>query len=337
MTSKRPLAVSIGEPAGIGPDLIISLYARRNELSLPPFVVFGDLGLLEARVRRLGLEVTAQATDNLTADWIAKIFQTALPVVQIGKAADKPGELQTANAPLVIESIKGAVSACQSGACRALVTAPIQKSSLYAAGFKHPGHTEFLADLCSTEQSMPTPVMMLAFEKLRAIPLTIHIPLREVPDRITADLIIETCKIAHNDLINRFGIIKPRIGVLGLNPHAGESGTIGLEEVDIIAPAIASLCAQGIDASGPFSADTLFHPPNWREFDVVVAMYHDQALIPVKTLGFDAGVNITLGLPIVRTSPDHGTALTLAGTGKASVTSMLAAMRLADEMSTNNG
>jgi 4-hydroxythreonine-4-phosphate dehydrogenase len=337
MTSPAPLAVSIGEPAGIGPDLIVSLYARRHELTLPPFVVFGDADLLASRGKRLGLEVVTEVTDDLSPVEFAARFDSALPVVATGSAEDNPGTLQAENAPLVTQSISQAVSACQAGECRALVTAPIQKSALYAAGFEHPGHTEYLAELCATAQKTPTPVMMLAFEDLRAIPLTIHVPLRDVPEAITKDLIVETCAIAHQGLKSRFGLKTPRIGVLGLNPHAGESGTIGREEVDIIAPAIAALRAKGIDADGPFSADTIFYPPNWRAYDVVVAMYHDQALIPVKTLGFDAGVNITLGLPIVRTSPDHGTALSLAGTGKASVTSMLAAIRLADEMSAHNG
>lgn len=335
MQADTPIAISMGEPAGIGPDLIVSLYAQRDALNLPPFVVYGDAGLLTSRAARLGLKIDVQGFDDRDAPSVLSSFSTCLPVVQIGAVKDMPGTLQSDTAPIVIESIKRAVSHCKAGLCRALVTGPIQKSALYAAGFEHPGHTEFLAALCAVEAQPPTPVMMLAFGDLRAIPLTIHIPLRDVADTITNHLIIETCRIAAADLKSRFGVMVPRIAILGLNPHAGENATIGTEERDIIAPAIAQLQLEGIEASGPYSADTIFYPPIWRQYDVVIAMYHDQALIPVKTLGFDEGVNITLGLPIVRTSPDHGTALSLAGTGAASSKSMLAALRLADQMSAN--
>jgi 4-hydroxythreonine-4-phosphate dehydrogenase len=234
---------------------------------------------------------------------------------------------------VVVGAIAQAVEAVQAGAFRGLVTAPIHKAALYGAGFEYPGHTEFLAALCADDDGVPLPVMMLAHDDLRTVPLTIHIPLAEVPERITAELIDRTIRVIARDLSSRFGIASPRIGVAGLNPHAGEDGMIGSEEVDIIVPALAALRADGIDVFGPLSADTLFYPPHWRNYDCVVAMYHDQALIPIKTIAFDAGVNVTLGLPIVRTSPDHGTAFSLAGTGRASPNSMLAAIRLADAIS----
>lgn len=330
ITGSAPLAISIGEPSGIGPDLIVSLYARREELRLPPFVVFGDADLLRARAKLLGLDIYVSKTDS---DDDLETFADALPVRQVCSLSDTPGELEQSNALGVIESIKQAVQACTTRQCRGLITAPIHKASLYSADFKYPGHTEFLAELCSSAENAPKPVMMLATCDLRAIPLTVHVPLSAVPKMITRELIVETCHIAARDLKERFGISKPRICVTGLNPHAGEDGSLGTEDRFIIAPAIVELRKDGIEVDGPLPADTVFHPPHWRQYDVVIAMYHDQALIPVKALGFDQGVNVTLGLPIVRTSPDHGTALDLAGTGKASTNSMLAAIRLANDMS----
>jgi 4-hydroxythreonine-4-phosphate dehydrogenase len=208
---------------------------------------------------------------------------------------------------------------------------------LYAAGFPHPGHTEYLAALCANGGAAKAPVMMLMHDDLRVVPLTIHVPLAEVPKRITAELIAATARTLAHDLRTRFAIAAPKIGVAGLNPHAGEGGGIGREELDIIAPAVAELKFEGLDIDGPFPADTLFYPPLWRRFGAVIAMYHDQALIPIKTVAFDAAVNVTLGLPILRTSPDHGTAFDLAGTGKASVTSFLAALRLADRLAAERG
>lgn len=328
-----PLAVSMGEPSGIGPDIILSLYADRDKNALPAFIVYGDVGLLRARAEQLELSIYIAETKT-HEDF--GVFEDALPVRQIGTTSNTPGTLSERNAPVVIESIRQAVADCKAQLCRALVTAPIHKASLYSVGFEHPGHTEFLAQLCAEEAKQPNPVMMLVAKGLRAIPLTIHVPLVEVPKLITHDLIVDTCRVAARDLRLRFNITTPRIGVTGLNPHAGEDASMGLEDRDIIAPAIAQLVEEGIDVKGPLPADTVFHPPHWRQYDVVIAMYHDQALIPVKTIGFDEGVNVTLGLPIVRTSPDHGTALDLAGTGKASTASMLAAIRLADEMSTQS-
>jgi 4-hydroxythreonine-4-phosphate dehydrogenase len=326
----RPLAVSLGEPAGIGPDVILLAYANRKEESLPPFLVFGQAEFLKSRAKTLGLDIAIHAAPPQNA---ANVFETALPVVGSEIAiTDQPGILNSDTGPLVIGAIRDAVKAVQNGDCRAIVTAPIHKAALYASGFEYPGHTEFLADLCATNGTPPRPVMMLAHQDLRVVPLTIHVPLADVPELVTAELIEETAEIVHQDLISKFGIRKPKLAFTGLNPHAGEDGSIGHEEQTIITPAIENLRRQGIDVEGPLSADTLFHPPHWHRFDAVIAMYHDQALIPIKTLAFDSGVNITLGLPIVRTSPDHGTALPIAGTGKASAKSMIAAIKLADAM-----
>lgn len=327
MAGPLPLAVTMGEPAGIGPDLILALYAGRQSLALPPFAVFGDAGFLRARAARLGLDIAIEtmAGDDFTG------FDAALPVVSVeGSIEDTPGIADPNAAPVVVGAIAAAVRGIRHGRFRALVTAPIHKATLYEAGFDHPGHTEFLAALAAEDEVTPRPVMMLAHDDLRTVPLTIHIPLSKVPGAISGKLIDETVRIVEKDLRERFGIARPRIAVAGLNPHAGEDGTIGLEEVRIIAPALDALRKDGLDVTGPLSADTLFHPPHWRQYDVVIAMYHDQALIPIKTVAFDAGVNVTLGLPFVRTSPDHGTAFALAGTGKASTGSMLAAIRLAD-------
>lgn len=330
-SASGPLALSMGEPAGIGPDLILQLYADRQAHSLPAFIVYGDVAFLRRRARRLGLDILVAAE---TADQAASVFPDALPVLDLGAdLPDTPGEIDDDAAPVVIEAIRRAVSDVQAGSCRALVTAPIHKAALYSAGFSHPGHTEFLADLCAAGGKTPLPVMMLAHDDLRTVPVTIHIPLAEVPRALTPDLLTETIRIVDCDLKTRFGIAAPKIGVTGLNPHAGEDGAIGREEIDLIIPALNALRAEDLDIDGPLPADTVFYPPHWRRYDCVVAMYHDQALIPIKTIGFEDGVNVTLGLPIVRTSPDHGTAFSLAGTGSASVGSLLAAIRLADSLS----
>jgi 4-hydroxythreonine-4-phosphate dehydrogenase len=320
-----PLAVTMGEPSGIGPDLILALYARRHELALPPFVVFGHAGFLLERAERLGLDLSiSEAADE---------FDTALPVWHIeGDVPDRPGEAHAAAGGVVIAAIEQAVAATRAGECRGVVTAPIHKGALYETGFAYPGHTEFLAALCAENGRTPLPVMMLAHDDLRTVPLTIHVPIADVPGLINRTLIVDTLKVMARDLRSRFGIEAPRIAVAGLNPHAGEGGAIGREEIDIIVPAIEEARSAGIDAVGPLPGDTLFYPPHWRQYDAVLAMFHDQALIPIKTVAFDAGVNVTLGLPIVRTSPDHGTAFGLAGTGKASSASFAAAIRMADEM-----
>jgi 4-hydroxythreonine-4-phosphate dehydrogenase len=330
MATLAPLAISMGEPAGIGPDLILQLYAQRAEYQLPPFIVMGSMAFLAARARRLGLSINFAQTNVGEA---ASQFPVALPVCHIeGLVPDRPGETSPLSGKVVMESIARAVSETLSGACRGMVTGPIHKAALYTAGFRYPGHTEYIASLCANGEGAPMAVMMMVHEDLRVVPMTIHVPLRDVPHLITPKLIRDTVLIVEHDLRTRFGVEEPRIALTGLNPHAGESGTIGTEDRDIILPAVIDLQHNGIRVDGPISADTIFYLPNWKKYDAVIAMYHDQALIPIKTVAFDQGVNVTLGLPLVRTSPDHGTAFELVGTGKASVNSMLAAIRMADRL-----
>ncbi len=325
-----PLAISMGEPAGIGPDLILRLYSRRAELGLPPFVVFGHLDFLRARAARLGLDVRLEPSTPARA---VRDFATFLPVVPIaGLVPDKPGDPTALSGKVVIESITQAVDATITGGCRGVVTAPIHKGVLYTAGFKYPGHTEFLAALTDRDGNPPLPVMMLAHGGLRVVPATIHVPIRDVPGLLTQDLLVQTARVVAHDLRTRFGISDPLLGFAGLNPHASEGGSIGTEDLEIVGPAVSQLHAEGVRAEGPIPADTLFYLPHWKRYDAVIAMYHDQALIPIKTVAFDEAVNITLGLPIVRTSPDHGTAFDLAGTGQGSEASFLAAIRVADQL-----
>jgi 4-hydroxythreonine-4-phosphate dehydrogenase len=329
-----PLAISMGEPGGIGPDIILSLYAQREALALPPFIVFGNVSFLQKRAKRLGLSIGIEAS---TAEAAEALFANTLPVFHIGgDVPDQPGTPSDTAGLVVIAAIEKAVESVRRGDCRAIVTAPIHKGALYHVGFSYPGHTEFLAALCAENGKEPLPVMMLAHEDLRTVPLTIHVPIKDVPGLLNKDLIVETLAVMDKDLRSRFGIASPRIAVAGLNPHAGEGGSIGREEIEIIIPALEQARAAGIDAVGPLPADTLFFPKHWRQYDAVLAMYHDQALIPIKTVAFDAGVNVTLGLPIVRTSPDHGTAFDLAGTGKASTSSFEAAIALAHQMTARN-
>ena len=320
----------MGEPAGIGPDLILQLFARRAELKLPPFVVFGHADFLRARAKRLGIDVAIEAAAPEIAN---DVFVRALPVADTGGLVpDHPGETSSVSAAVVIEAIARAVGDTLTGQCRGVVTAPIHKQALYVAGFRHPGHTEFIAALCSGGGAPKLPVMMLCHDDLRVVPATIHVPLSAVPGLLTQDLIGQTIRIVAHDLRTRFGIAAPRLGVAGLNPHAGEGGTIGMEDLDVVGPAVAAAAFEGIAVEGPIPADTLFYPPHWRKYDAVIAMYHDQALIPIKTVAFEQAINVTLGLPIVRTSPDHGTAFDIAGSGKGSTASFLAAIRLADAL-----
>ncbi|MBK1794125.1 4-hydroxythreonine-4-phosphate dehydrogenase PdxA [Devosia sp. WQ 349] len=328
-----PLAVTMGEPAGIGPDLILQLYAERDARALPAFLVYGHAEFLRQRAQRLGLSLSIVEATPETA---TSQFPNALPVLSLpGDVPDTPGQSVPGTGQVVIEAIARAVADTRAGRTSAVVTAPINKAALYEVGFAHPGHTEYLAELCAENGIVPLPVMMLAHEDLRTVPLTIHVPIKDVPGLITHDLIVETLRVMARDLTARYGIAAPKIAVAGLNPHAGENGTIGREDVEIIVPALEAARAEGIDAIGPLPGDTLFFPPHWRQYDAVLAMYHDQALIPIKTVAFDAGVNVTLGLPIVRTSPDHGTAYALAGTGKASPSSFAAAIAMAHQMTAN--
>ncbi|OWV88593.1 4-hydroxythreonine-4-phosphate dehydrogenase [Rhizobium sp. R635] len=328
----RPLALSQGDPAGIGPDITLMAWLRRRELGLPPFFLIGDPDVLALRARQLNLAVSIRETNK--ASEAADFFADALPVMPIPAGIEVvPGEPHEATAKGTITAIERAVLLVIGGEALAVVTNPISKAVLYDAGFRFPGHTEFLADLAARATGKPvTPVMMLSGPKLRAIPVTIHIPVRDVPQALTEETIMETCRIAHEDLRQRFGIEAPRLAVAGLNPHAGEGGAIGKEDETIIRPAIERLRDEGIDAIGPLPADTMFHDEARARYDVAVCMYHDQALIPAKTLGFDDSVNVTLGLPFVRTSPDHGTAFGIAGKGLAREQSLVAALKLAAQL-----
>ncbi|MGG6895986.1 4-hydroxythreonine-4-phosphate dehydrogenase PdxA [Rhizobium sp. BR 315] len=331
-----PLALTQGDPAGIGPDITLAAWLRRSELDLPPFLFLGDAGVLAARASQLGLNVPLKEADPAT---VCDIFRDALPILPIDAGMSVvAGEPHVATAKGTIAAIEMAVSLSMSGETSAVVTNPIAKSVLYDAGFGFPGHTEFLADLATRAIGRPVmPVMLLAGPKLRAVPVTIHIPLKDVPQALTTDLIIETCRITDHDLRTRFGISKPRLAVAGLNPHAGENGALGKEDDEIVRPAIDALRSEGIDAFGPLPADTMFHDEARRRYDVAICMYHDQALIPAKALGFDDSVNVTLGLPFVRTSPDHGTAFGIAGKGVAKEGSLVAALKLASEISSKTG
>ncbi len=329
-----PLALTMGDPAGIGLDITLAAWAARQRQRLPSFVLYADPEAVLARSRQLGLTIELLVL-NGNEDWSGRVVDARLPVFPVSLAAPvKPGRADPANAAAVIAAIEQAVTATVAGRAAAVVTNPISKATLYASGFPHPGHTEFLGELAA--QHFPgdrwTPVMMLASEELRVVPLTVHIPLARVPSQITSERILDVCRVTARDLAQRFALPRARIAVAGLNPHAGEGGSLGREELDIIAPAIARLRDEGLDVSGPHSADTLFHAAARQRYDVAVCMYHDQALIPIKTLAFDTGVNVTLGLPFVRTSPDHGTAFDIAGTGRASPTSLVAALRFAARM-----
>jgi len=335
MTARgRPLALTLGEPAGIGPDLTLAIWRNRAELALPPFYVVADRAFLADRARRLGLDVPLAAVSPAEA---TAAFAQALPVVPLDVAVTAtPGEPDATSAPAAIASIRRAVSDVLAGHAAAVVTNPIAKSVLYRSGFAEPGHTEFLARLAEEAGGRPVrPVMLLWSPDLAVVPVTIHMPLKDVVSHLTTDLIVETGRIVARDLIARFGIARPRIAVAGLNPHAGEDGALGKEDGTVVAPAVARLKAEGIDAVGPMPADTMFHARARAAYDVALCMYHDQALIPVKTLAFDSAVNVTLGLPFVRTSPDHGTAFDIAGTGRADPSSLVAALTLAARLTAN--
>jgi 4-hydroxythreonine-4-phosphate dehydrogenase len=324
----KPLALTLGEPAGIGPDITIAAWAHRDELALPPFYLLGDASYLKERARQLGASISIT---TLTPGDASAAFASTLPVVEIGRRITAPaGAPDQSSAPAAIAAVRAAVSDVFSGSAAAIVTNPVAKNVLYRSGFPEPGHTEFLGKLTSEMTGRPTrPVMMLWAPELAVVPVTIHLPLTEVPQQLNIELIAETGRIVAHDLAERFRIARPRLAVAGLNPHAGEDGALGAEDRTIVAPAIERLRAEGIDARGPLPADTMFHAAARASYDAALCMYHDQALIPVKTLAFDHAVNVTLGLPFVRTSPDHGTAFDIAGTGRADPTSLVAAIRLA--------
>ena len=320
------LALTMGEPAGIGGDITLMAWIN-SAPTLPPFFVIDDPTRLTGLSDQLGLAIPIQAIDR--PEDAVTVFPNALPVVPLTLAkAALPGQISPANQPMVRASIESAVAFVQSGRAAALVTNPIHKHALYDSGFNYPGHTEFLAALAGIETS----VMMLASPQLRVVPVTIHKSLKTAIEALDTDSIVTTARITADALRRDFGIGAPRLAVAGLNPHAGEDGALGTEENEIIRPAVEALCAAGINAVGPVAPDTLFCQRARTDYDAVICMYHDQALIPIKTLDVDNTVNVTLGLPFVRTSPDHGTALDIAGTGRANESSLIAALHLADRM-----
>jgi 4-hydroxythreonine-4-phosphate dehydrogenase len=331
----QPLALTLGEPAGIGPDLALAVWHRRAALDIPPFYVVSDPEFLSRRAERIGLDIPISIVNPTAAEGV---FSTALPVVALEvRATAEPGRPDQASAPAAVGSIRRAVNDVLSGSAAAVVTNPVAKNVLYRSGFPEPGHTEYLGKLAEESTGAPAqPVMMLWSPELAVVPVTIHLPLKEVVAKLTADLVVETGRIVARDLHERFGIARPRLAVAGLNPHAGEDGALGDEDLTLVGPAVERLRAEGIDARGPLPADSLFHEAARARYDVALAMYHDQALIPIKTLAFDHAVNVTLGLPFVRTSPDHGTAFDIAGTGRADPTSLIAALELAARLSSRS-
>ncbi len=318
-----PLAVSLGDPAGIGPEIVAKSWALRRERGLTPFFAVGDVRSIEAvwdgPVARIA-----------TPGEALRQFDEALPLIQVEDAGEiLPGEPNMPGARCSLDSLEMAAGLARSGAAAALVTGPVSKAQLYAIGFDHAGQTEFIAERCGV--SPENAVMLLAGPTLRTVPITTHVALRDVADLLSIDLIVAKARATDRGLTRNFGIARPRLAIAGFNPHAGEAGALGREEIDFILPAIEILRAEGIDVIGPLAADTMFHPRARAMYDAALCLYHDQALIPIKTLHFDEGVNMTLGLPIVRTAPDHGTAFDIAGKGVADPGAMIAAIRLARE------
>ncbi len=322
----------MGDPAGIGPELALRAWTARVETGCPNFVLIADPELMAQRASDIGIHVPICAVRS--ACETTTVFSDALPVLPLpaNRSQVSAGVPVPSYAASVIAAIDMAVALALSGEVAAVVTNPIAKSVLIEAGFGFPGHTEYLGALAQQSGRTATPVMMLVGGGLRTVPVTVHIPLREVPATLTAEKIITAAKVTREALVKDFGIGAPCLAMTGLNPHAGESGAMGNEERDIIIPAITALNQDGIHITGPLPADTAFYAEARARYDGILAMYHDQALIPVKTLAFDEGVNVTLGLPFVRTSPDHGTAFDIAGTGKARPHSLISALKLAMEM-----
>jgi 4-hydroxythreonine-4-phosphate dehydrogenase len=321
VTAPRPLAVSMGDPAGIGPEVIAKAWHARASHDLPPFVAIGDA----RAVCRVWSGPVARVSDMAE---VAGAFARALPVLTVEDAGEiVPGAPDGDGARCALRSLEMATGLVQSGAARALVTGAVAKAQLYAAGFTFPGQTEFVAERCGI--AAENAVMLLAGPGLKVVPITVHVSLAEVPARLTPELVLAKARVTARALPKNFALEAPRLAFAGLNPHAGEDGALGREEIDVLIPAIEQLRAEGIDATGPFSADTLFHARARAGYDVALCPTHDQALIPIKTLYFDEGVNMTLGLPIVRTSPDHGTAFAIAGHDRAHPGATSAAIRMA--------
>jgi 4-hydroxythreonine-4-phosphate dehydrogenase len=326
----RPLALTLGDPAGVGPEITVKAWQalRREPLS---FLAVGDFQAL-ASASAAGASILRRITSTQEAP---RVFRDSLPVLDLPlRARVIAGQPSASAAATVIQWIETAVGLALSGDVTGVVTAPIAKAPLYAAGFKFPGHTEFLGDLTAAARydGARGPIMMLTAHDLRVTLVTVHAPLARVPSLLSIEAIVNAGLVTAQALRRDFGVAAPRIAVAGLNPHAGESGTLGREEVELVEPAVRALRDLGVDATGPYPADSLFPAEMRSRYDAVVCLYHDQALIPVKMLDFWGGVNVTLGLPIVRTSPDHGTAFDIAGRGLARADSMVAAIRLADQI-----
>lgn len=322
-----PLAIALGDPAGIGPEIVAKAWDARKQYGLAPFFAIGD---------QRSIETVWSGPTRLIAspDDAAGCFDDALPLIQIEDTGPIiPGTPDLAGARCALDSLELAAGLARSPMVGGLVTAPVAKAQLYAIGFTHPGQTEFIAERCGIASA--NTVMLLAGPTLRTVPITTHIPLREVVDHLTVDLIVAKARATERGLARNFGIERPRLAIAGFNPHAGEQGAIGREEIDLILPAIEILLAEGIDIVGPLAADTMFHARARTQYDCALCLYHDQALIPLKTLHFDEGVNMTLGLPIVRTAPDHGTAFGIAGQNRANPGAMIAAITLAAEAARN--
>ncbi len=330
--SPLPLIATMGEPAGIGADIILSSYQRSKTHALPTYGVVGCAVTLRHRAQLTG-HATVDIIAISDASQIADAFKRGLPVIDVPLETEpQPGIAKSDSASRVVEWVDTAVQLAFAGDVSGIVTGPIHKQTLYQAGFKHEGHTDYLAHLAAEAGHQADPVMMLSAGEFRTIPLSIHIPLAQAAQAVTHTAIVTQAQVIDRDLKRYFGIAQPRIAVAGLNPHAGENATIGVEDRDIIAPAVRALKQGGIAAFGPVSADTLFHEQARETYDAALCMYHDQALIPVKAIGFHEGVNTTLGLPFIRTSPDHGTALDLAGSGEANPSSFIAALEQAERM-----
>lgn len=318
-----PLAVALGDPAGIGPEIVAKAWRDREFQALPPFFAVGD-----ARAVKAVWDGPVAAIAS--PDEARRVFDEALPVLAVTDSGEiVPGRPDDAGARCALDSLELATGLTRSGAAGGLVTGPVSKAQLYRVGFTHPGQTEFVAERCGIAPE--NTVMMLAGPTLRVVPVTTHIPLADVPQAISIELIVAKARVTARGLSRNFGIETPRLAFAGLNPHAGEGGAIGREEIDILEPAIRQLQAEGIDAVGPLAADTMFHARARATYDAAICLYHDQALVPLKTLHFDEGVNMTLGLPIIRTSPDHGTAFGIAGQDLAEPGAMVAAIRMAGQ------
>jgi len=322
-----PLAVALGDPAGVGPEIAAKAWEKRRQEGLHPFFAVGDVRSIKAvwdgPVARISNPEDA-----------TQLFGEALPLIQLEDAGEiVPGAPNLAGARCSLDSLELAVGLARSGAACGLVTGPVSKAQLYGIGFSHPGQTEFVAERCGIARE--NVVMMLAGPSLRTVPITTHIPLKEVSGLISVEIIISRARTTERGLSRDFGIAHPRLAMAGFNPHAGESGALGREEIDIVIPALERLREEGIAIEGPLAADTMFHPRARARYDAALCLYHDQALIPLKTLHFDEGVNITLGLPIVRTSPDHGTAFNIAGKNVADPGATIAAIRLAHRCAEN--